>query len=95
MSLKRLNLSARSYTVREFYLRSGGEEYTDEAAAVRYSGLSRRGRLGFDGSILATYVSRLSTLEEEAELYLLINFGGEPQTEEDRKRAAVIATREG
>lgn len=58
---------------------------------VRYSNLSRSARIHFDGSTLAVSESTLPSVDAEAELYLLVNFGGVPQTEEDRERAAGIA----
>jgi len=58
---------------------------------VSYMDLSQRGRLHFDGSTVAVSESKLPNLEAEADLYLLINFGGVAQTEEDRARARAVA----
>lgn len=64
---------------------------------VMHSDLSTTGRnkirLGLPP--VAVYTTMLATVEEEAELYLLINFGGVPQTDEDRARATRLITREG
>lgn len=61
-------------------------------ALVTYAGLSDTGRrrctTGWHVGELQ--VSRL-TEQQEAELYLLINFGGVPQADDDRARAATIA----
>jgi len=53
---------------------------------VLYSGLSLRAQRGFGHAPVAVYVTRLKGEAEERDLYRLINFGGVPQTEEDRAR---------
>lgn len=61
---------------------------------VTYDLLSARGRMGFDRCTVAVAESRLPNLEREAELYLLVNFGGVAQTELDKARAQEIAESE-
>jgi hypothetical protein len=61
---------------------------------VRYEDLSERGKRGFDRCTVAVAESRLPSLEREAELYLLVNFGGVAQTEIDKSRAKEIAENE-
>lgn len=60
---------------------------------VTWSELSDVGRriLGNGLSPVSCYESKLKTVEEEAELYLLINFGGVEQTAEDKARATKVA----
>lgn len=72
-------------------------EPSDRESHVRFSGLSDTGRskLRLGLPPVAVYTTMLATVEEEAELYLLINFGGVPQTEEDRARTSRLTTREG
>jgi len=57
---------------------------------VSYKDLSRRGQRHFDSCSVATAESKLPDLKGEAELYLLVNFGGVAQTEIDRERAREI-----
>jgi hypothetical protein len=71
-----------------------GDVEAHDDGMVRYSDLSRPLRLDFDGSVLGVAESRLPSVEAEADLYLRVNFGGEPQTEADRDRAAKIAAGE-
>lgn len=68
----------------------------DAGDMVRWSDLSDTGRscLGHGLSPISCYESRLKTVEEEAELYLLINFGGVEQTGEDRARAERVQAEE-
>jgi hypothetical protein len=58
---------------------------------VSYRDLSVPARRFFDASTVAVAESKLSDLAGEASLYLLINFGGVPQTEIDAVRAREIA----
>ncbi len=66
-----------------------------EAEGVRYSGLAPRSQRRFGNIPTGVYHSHLADVESERDLYLLINFGGVPQADEDRARAASITTREG
>jgi hypothetical protein len=58
---------------------------------VHYDGLSLRARRFFDSSAVAVAESKLPDLKGEAELYLLVNFGGVAQSEIDKERAREIA----
>lgn len=60
---------------------------------VTWSELSDIGRrvLGNGLNPISCYESSLPTAEEEAELYLLINFGGVEQTAEDQQRAEKVS----
>lgn len=67
-------------------------EETDDGPYVRYTGLAQSERrhqgLRFQ---LPTVEARVSTIEEEATLYLLVNGEGTPQTTENMNNAARVA----
>lgn len=67
-------------------------EATNDGPYVRYSGLSlpeqRHQALRFQ---LPTVEAKVATIQEEAELYLLVNGGGTPQADEDMANAARVA----
>lgn len=60
-------------------------------SSVFFSGLTRLGRSLFAQATLAICEASVATVEEEAQLHELINFAGQPQTQEDRDRAAAVA----
>ncbi len=67
-------------------------EKTEDGDYVRYSGLTlatrrRQGML----FMLPTVEAKVATLEEEAELYLLLNGAGTPQSDEAMANAARVA----
>jgi hypothetical protein len=60
---------------------------------VLFSGLAKRQQLRFGNIPTGVYEAHLAGVEAERELYLLINFGGVPQTAEDRARAEMYEPR--
>lgn len=62
--------------------------------AVTYDTLTDFGRARFDRGSLNISHARVTSVEAEAELYLLLNFGGVPQSAADRERADRVATGE-
>lgn len=68
-------------------------EDTDDGPYVRRSGLTDPGRRFVDryGSFLMAEAKECATLAEEAELYLLVNGGGTPQTDETMANAVRVA----
>jgi hypothetical protein len=59
---------------------------------VRYSHLTKAARLKFaNRAHLSVAMAKVATIAEEAEIYLLVNGGGTPQTETDMDNAARIA----
>lgn len=67
-------------------------EATDDGPYLRYSGLTRTGQSLFDSrAMLPTCETQVPTLPEEAEIYLLINGAGTPQTSQDLENAADVA----
>lgn len=62
-----------------------------EVEGVRFSGLNRNGRGLFTRCTIGVLEANLPTVEAEAELYLLLNFGGVAQTDDDRQRAEAVA----
>jgi hypothetical protein len=63
----------------------------DTDATVTFSGLSITGRRFANNWKIAEEQHNRLTLAEEAELYLLVNFGGVPQDDADYARAAAVA----
>ncbi|MDQ1041503.1 hypothetical protein QFZ75_008005 [Streptomyces sp. V3I8] len=61
-------------------------EENADGAWVRYSMLAMRGRTDVDMPAIAFNEARLASVEAEAELFDLINFGGVPQGEADDDR---------
>lgn len=57
---------------------------------VRFSGLNQNGRGLFTRCTIGVLEANLPTVEQEAELYLLLNFGGVAQTDDDRQRAEAV-----
>lgn len=67
-------------------------EDTDDGPYVRYTDLTDvEQRAQALCSMLPMIEAKVSTVEEEAELYLLVNGAGTPQQQTDMDRAAVIA----
>lgn len=65
---------------------------TVDGPYVYYSGLSRRSQLRFENCPVAVSEGVYATLEAEAELFDLVNFGGIPQGESDDDIVATRAT---
>ncbi|MGW3196741.1 DUF262 domain-containing protein [Streptomyces sp. NPDC001118] len=67
-------------------------EDTEDGPYVRYSHLTKAARLKFaNRAHLSVAMAKVATIAEEAEIYLLVNGGGTPQTETDMNNAARIA----
>ncbi len=67
-------------------------EETEDGPYVRYAGLTARGRArGTDRTVMPTGVGEFASLREEAQIYLLLNGGGTPQTDTGMANAARIA----
>ncbi|MFG1846812.1 DUF262 domain-containing protein [Micromonospora carbonacea] len=67
-------------------------EDTDDGRYVRYIGLTRIGQTWFKRQAKLPYIeAKVATLREEAELYLLVNGQGTPQTDADMANAARVA----
>lgn len=72
----------------------GDRDVLDEDAegGVRWSGLSEVGRRRIQNLPLPTIEAAVPTIEEEAQLYLLINESGAEQTDADIRRAREFAS---
>jgi hypothetical protein len=70
-------------------------EDTEDGPYVRYTGLSRPAQLvaAFQWT-MPVAEAKLPTVQAEAEVFLLVNGGGTPQSDADMARAARIAGRE-
>lgn len=67
-------------------------EDTNDGPYVRYTGLTKPGqRYCANRFQLPTVEAKVATLEEEASLYLLVNGGGTPQSDESMANAARVA----
>ncbi|MGW7597183.1 DUF262 domain-containing protein [Streptomyces antimycoticus] len=67
-------------------------EDTDDGPYVRYTGLTKTGRaMVSTHCMLQVAEARVATVQEEAEIYLLVNGGGTPQTDTDMANATRIA----
>ncbi|QKZ20335.1 DUF262 domain-containing protein [Streptomyces chartreusis] len=68
-------------------------ETTDDGPYVRFSGLSESGKRFVERycSLLIAEAKECATVEQEAELYLLVNGGGTPQSTESMTNAARVA----
>ncbi len=67
-------------------------EETADGPYVRYSGLTRSGQLRMENRcVLPCAEARLPSVEAEAEVYLLVNGGGTPQTAQDMAKATEVA----
>lgn len=67
-------------------------EDTEDGPYVRFTGLNRVGqRFAENRCVLPCAEGRLATVTEEAEVYLLVNGGGTPQTDADMANAARVA----
>ena len=67
-------------------------EDTSDGPYVRFTGLTEVGqRFAENHCVLPCAEGKLATVEQEAEVYLLVNGGGTPQTEQDMANAARIA----
>jgi hypothetical protein len=66
----------------------GSTEPTDDGPYVRYTSLTNVGqRFAENRCVLACAEGQLATVEQEAEVYLLLNGGGTPQTGADMDNA--------
>ncbi|MFE1476509.1 DUF262 domain-containing protein [Streptomyces cyaneofuscatus] len=71
-------------------------EETADGAYVRISGLSKPARLKFaNRAHLSVAMAKVATVADEAEIYLLVNGGGTPQSGSDMDNAARVATKAG
>ncbi len=74
----------------------GGESHLQVAgraagkSRVSFPDLAQAGQRRFSHLTVSVYETSLPSEAEEAELYLRINFGGEPQGEQDRARARAV-----
>jgi hypothetical protein len=67
-------------------------EDTDDGPYVRYHGLTQEGRFyGTDRATVPVGVGEFVSLRAEAQIYLLLNGGGTPQTTDDMTNAARVA----
>lgn len=65
---------------------------TDDGPYVTYTGLTRPEQLGFAlNTTIPVCEARLTRVEDEANVFLLVNGGGTPQTDADMARAARVA----
>lgn len=65
----------------------------EQVEGVTFDGLTRLGQGLFKRATIAVNEATVPTVEEEAEIYLLVNFGGVEQTDADRERAERVAGR--
>jgi hypothetical protein len=66
-------------------------EDTSDGPYVRYSGLARRAQRFFENNPAPVAEARLTSVAEEAAVYLRVNGSGTPQSDEDIARAAAVA----
>lgn len=68
---------------------------TDDGPYVTFDQLSKRGqtRMELGGAPMPVNRAQLTSVEEEADLYLLLNGGGTAQTDEDMANASQVAGR--
>ena len=59
---------------------------------VRFSELTSLGQGAFKRCTVGVCKATVPTIEEEAAIYMLVNFGGVEQTDDDRDRAATVAS---
>lgn len=64
---------------------------TSDEQTVTFSQLTLRGQRGIQNLPVPTIQASVGTVEEEARLFNLVNFGGTAQTHEDRTRAEKVA----
>lgn len=65
---------------------------TDDGPYVRYTGLTQVGqRFAENRCVLPCAEGKVATVEQEAEIYLLVNGAGTPQTADEMKNAARVA----
>jgi hypothetical protein len=68
-------------------------ENTEDGPYVRISGLTKSARLKFaNRAHLSIAMAKVATVADEAEIYLLVNGGGTPQSEADMGNAARVAS---
>lgn len=66
---------------------------TDDGPYVTFSGLTARGQMFTSTKFMLPMTeAKLATITDEADLYLLVNGGGTPQTEADLDRAASFSS---
>lgn len=66
-------------------------EDTDDGPYLRYGGLTRPGQRFFERGVAPVADARLSSVAQEAAVYLRVNGSGIPQSDEDLARAADVA----
>lgn len=67
-------------------------EETDDGPYVRYTGLTELGRRGgTDRTIVPVGIGEFASVKAEAGIYLLLNGGGTPQTDDDMANAERVA----
>lgn len=64
------------------------EEY--DATTINYKQMTKAGQMHFKSMTIGFIETKLTTVQDEAELFNLINFGGSPMTDDDRQRAAAV-----
>lgn len=69
----------------------GTVEETGDGPYVRYSGLTRPCQRRFESNVAPVAEARLTSVAEEAAVYLRVNGSGTPQSAEDLDRAARVA----
>ncbi len=70
-------------------------EDTEDGPYVRYTGLTKIGQRRFENRcMLPVAESTLATVQDEAQIYQLVNGAGTPQTGDDMAKAAAIASAE-
>ena len=68
-------------------------EDTGDGPYVTFTGLTQVGqRLMENRAMLPAATASVASVEEEAEIYLRVNGGGIPQSDEDMARAARVAS---
>jgi Protein of unknown function DUF262 len=67
-------------------------EDTDDGPYVRHTGLSERGQnRGTNRTVMPVGIGEFASVRAEAQIYLLLNGGGTPQTEADMDNATRVA----
>jgi hypothetical protein len=66
-------------------------EATEDGPYVRYSGLTRRQQRFLENTPAPVAVASLTSVADEAAVYLRVNGSGTPQSDEDMARAAAVA----
>jgi hypothetical protein len=70
-----------------------GAEDTDDGPYVRFTGLTERGQnWGTNRTAMPVGIGEFASVRAEAAIYVLLNGGGTPQSDDDMDRAARVAT---